>query len=169
MTDSAVDANCICYYQQERLLEQTGGRFHQAVDRLLAEGKLLLDVAGLCRQEWLDTACGPAKINLGDWISDLIASNKLAMVDTRPIGAHRRRLRELGVPSKDHKWFGLCRDGGAATFLTEDIDFFNPHEKRSGEARRRRVMDRGPAPVKRYFREEIGTHVVCCATLIEAD
>ncbi len=164
MSLSAVDANCICHFQRESIVGEPG-LYHQAIERLLQDGQLVLDEGGLCRQEWLDTASGPIQLNLNDWINDLIANNQLSLAAITPVGRHRKQLSSLGVPKKDHKWFALCRDSTAATFLTEDIDFYDPREKLAGDGRRRRVMLSGSGPVKRFFRAEAGTEVTCCEHL----
>lgn len=164
----AADSNCVCYLQQERVLSAPD-RFTAAFDRLFSTRTMILDQSGHCVQEWCDTAMGPMVMNLRDWVSDLIVSGALRLIETRPVGNHRRKLQALGVPPGDMKWFALCRDGGAEVFFTEDIDFFDPRAKSASSERRTRIKRRGPAPVKRFFRDEIGTLVLDCEAVLDVD
>ena len=157
--DFAVDSNCICGFQSERV-QSAPGAFTEAVEKLFLNGSLILDEGGHCRQEWLQTATGPVGMNLADWISDQLVGGRLKFVLCRPLGLHRRQLSQLGLPTKDMKWFALCRDGRATIFLTEDIDFYEPRAKAYPPARRERIKCQGPAPVKRFFLREIGTKVL---------
>lgn len=161
----AVDSNCVCHFQQERI-SSAPAAFTDAFDLLFTSRRMILDEGGLCFQEWCQTAVGPVEMNLQDWISDLIVNGSLRLVRTRPLGQHRRRLQELGVPARDMKWFALCRDGSAEIFLTEDIDFFDPRAKNTPRARKEQIRRRGPAPVKRFFRDEAGTTVLDCVSLL---
>ena len=163
----AVDSNCVCGFQMERVCG-TAARFSEAVSNLLRDRVLLLDDTGKCQQEWMETAAGPLHLNLADWVSDLIVSGNARLVTLTPLGRHRRPLQQLGLSNKDMKWFNLCRDGGAAVFLTEDIDFYDPRAKQHSPARKERIRRNGPAPVKRFFRREINTEVMDLADVLAA-
>ena len=88
--DFAVDSNCICGLQCERI-DAMNGPFSAAIAKLFGLGRMLLDGDGHCQQEWLDTAAGPVGLNLGSGLVD--QSQKMtvaarAMAERKTVG-HR--------------------------------------------------------------------------------
>lgn len=161
---SVIDANCMKYFQEERV-KKGEGRFCDVIDVALNNGIIAIDDKGLAQQEYFD-CCRPAPVglNLCDWISDQIIAQKIKMFAVNR--SAEISLIGFGVPRKDHKWVAIALGAGAFAVVTEDIDLFDPKEKYANEARKAKIKAEGGC-VSRHLRRKYKLLVLTGETFLE--
>lgn len=153
LVTSVVDANCMKYFQDERV-SFVNGPYSAVIFAALNGGIIAIDDEGHARQEYFD-CCRPSPVgmNLSDWINDQIIAKKIRVFPMDP--SESRTLRKMGVPKKDHKWVAIAIGASASCIVTEDIDLFDPSEKNANAARKVRIKAVGGCVsnyLKRYRR-----------------
>jgi hypothetical protein len=164
MPPTVVDANCIKYFQEERLSDSFG-MFSRAIGRIVEENLIAVDVDGLALQEYHD-CCRPSAVgmNLMDWISDQLVSGKIVTVQQDH--SLKKTLSQLGVPRKDLKWPAIALGASSDLILTEDIDLFDPKAK-TFDAKKKEKIKRQGGCVSTLLSRKHGIRVRTAACFLE--
>lgn len=150
MVPSVVDANCMKFFQQERL-EANCAVYTRMIKAAFEKGPVAVDDEGRAIYEYND-CCRPAAVglNLGDWIADQIVIG--AIVYVKMDHSLKKDLSLLGLPAKDLKWPAIAKGAGADLIITEDIDLFDPKKKNASPKQRNRIFRCG-GPVSKFLRD----------------
>lgn len=161
-----VDANFINYFQKERI-GQCVGMYSEIIEHIKSTGPIIIDAEGHCKQEWVECAGGRHPYALEDWISDLLLERLIKLHDNSNIRALALELRSLGVPQEDQKWLNLAANSKSSYILSDDIDFFDPTQKKSSERQKNTAKRSRNAPVRRCMRRNYNVEINCCAEFYE--
>ncbi len=155
---SVVDANCLKYYQQERVAGREG-EFTVAISKLMAKGALAIDSEGKALQEYYD-CCRPSAVglNLSDWISERLVDGCIKMFDTD--NSLTRELLSLGLPRKDIKWPCIAKSSNSDIIVTEDIDLFEPTAKSRRAPEKERIKRARTGCVCRHLERQHSIRVL---------
>jgi hypothetical protein len=121
---------------------------------LLSHEIIIIDEKGHIRHEWTESCCGQQDEFLKQWINNRIVENKIQERPTKSNSAIRVRLREFGVPPKDHKYFYLAVANKSDAIASDDIDFYDPTEKTSSSARKEKIKNNRRGPVCKFFQKQ---------------
>jgi hypothetical protein len=119
----------------EELVGETNGIYFQSMSAILDGSAIIFDIQGRIRNEWITTCCGEDDEFLSEWINNKIIDDTIQERETRRDNRIRSKLREFGVPQKDHKYIYLAETHSVDGIVSDDIDFYDPREKNSGQAR----------------------------------
>lgn len=111
-------------------------------------GNLEAECVALVGVEWLEP-----------WLARLLVEGKVRVVSPQRVRSLEKKLSTLGFPGGRDFWYirtalaavAVC---GSSVLLTEDMDFFEPREKRAPNARRLRFLTEGKGRVCRQLRRE---------------
>jgi hypothetical protein len=149
--DFVVDA-CSFKKAYEELVEGGVGDCIGAFQGLLDNEVVILDERGLIRHEWTVTCCGSDDEFLRQWLNNRIIDDQIQERASRASLQLRTRLRDFGVPQRDQKYIFLAESNHAFGIITEDIDFYDPKEKLTGEARKNDLKLAGRGRVCLFLR-----------------
>lgn len=154
-----VDANAIHAFQEERVAE-TEGIAVSAVSAILEKSHIALDKEEICYQEWIGCAGGKFPFALSDWVSDQLISGGIVLYGLAP-NTCRKRLTQLGIPQKDHKWVRLAVGSGGFRLVTNDVDFFDPTKKKAPANVKAKIKDNRSGECAKALKKEYNVSVMC--------
>jgi hypothetical protein len=166
MIPFVVDANAIHCFQTERITA-TPGQAHDGINAICAANCIALDTEKICLQEWIDCAGGKFPFALSDWIGDQIVTGKIRFFNLAP-NTCRKDLTAAGLPTPDHKWVRLAIGAGAKHLVTEDIDFFDPSQKKASASTKAQLKASKSGPCAKHLRKTYGISVMCLAHVPDA-
>ena len=156
---AAVDAHCMNYFQKERI-GGLSGEATVAISHILDNGHIALDEEQHCYQEWLDSAQGPAHLNLQDWVAEKLVEGKIKFYKVTRIADVRKSLNKLGLPSKDHKWLHLASSCRPSVLVSEDSDLYEPASKLWPRAQKEKIKSEQKGCVCKYAKSELEVEVM---------
>lgn len=160
-----VDANAIHAFQEERVADAEGIAV-TAVSAILEKSHIALDKEERCYQEWIECAGGKHPFALADWVSDQLISGGIILYELAP-NACRKRLIQLGMPQKDHKWVRLAIGSGGFRLVTDDVDFFDPTKKKAPANVKAKLKETRSGECAKSLKKEYKVDVMCLIHVID--
>lgn len=155
---TVIDANCLNYFQNERILD-TRGPVSVAIDLVFQFGHIAIDDEYQAIQEYVDCAEGPAALNLGDWIADQMATQKIIPYQMHKDQNLRKHLRLVGLQRKDHKWIFIAIGAGSELIITNDVDLFQPDGKSKTAGAQEKIKRCRQGSLCKELRKRYGIHL----------
>lgn len=173
-----IDANVICSYYKEEVLEldpPLTGPATSVINRLGHYDRAYLDNDGQIEHEWCETI-DPEWFK--PWLASLLIEGKVMQVEVDACRSLRDQLSKLDFPTRGSRDFWYIRTAKAVVdqvseqlehnprsmtcIVSEDLDFYDPTQKRNARGDQRiEILLSGYGPIARYLRrrEQI---CVCC-------
>lgn len=166
-----IDANVVKGYFEEihqHPLELTA-KPSPLFQRLGSEDRAYLDEGGHIKQEWRNLV-EPEWFDR--WYTDLLRSDGIQLIPVQNWPGLRKKLEGKGFPRGKDFWY--LRTAKAVldlvdqvVFVTEDIDFYSPKDKKSDSKYRQQILLSGNGSIAKYLNHKETIHIVCVATYLE--
>lgn len=167
-----IDANILKGYFEETQIGSSPELTHspQALFQRLGKGDTgYLDEGGQIQHEWRNVV-DPEWFD--KWYRDLLRQDGLSLIPVKPYPALRSSLGKLGFPNKGRDiWYvrtakAVYEAFDSVVLVSEDLDFYNPKEKKGDHQRRLKILLAGNGPVVKHLRKE-KIDVVCVANYLK--
>ncbi len=158
---TVVDACALVLCYQDFLVEEETS-FAMFLTRVFERGHISIDDEGHAIQEYDDTAKpGAVREGLKTWIAEQARIGKV--IEYRMDKKEKKRFRLLGLPQKDYKWIGIALGSRSSVIVTDDIDLFDPGEKKSNGERRKKLMEARGGKIAICCRKTFNIHICTCS------
>jgi hypothetical protein len=160
-----IDANIFYGYYKETVLELDDNDLTDSPVKLFNNlGKdfiLCFDRTGHIKNEW--EKCGGVEW-FNAWYSKILIEGKAYEIDPINDPTLYKKLKQLGFPDSNDIWYiktakSVVANQGETEFISEDMDFYSPNEKKCGCSRRLRIINNGIGPVCKFLRKKESIYV----------
>ncbi len=161
MDGVTVDANVIRRFR-DQLANDEGDLYH-LITALAEHCGLVVDEGGIIEQEW--TGDGVDHL-VGRWMTDEFRENRLRSVVPHLDSTIKQTIRvQYGLPpsSRDIVYIGCANVTELRYVLAEDMDLYDPRNKKAKGKQRDRLMRHREGPLCRYLWKKLRIRVgMCC-------
>lgn len=129
------------------------GETYDVVTQIARGPGIALEEGEVMEKEW--TRHGSDYL-LAKWVQAEFDAHRLRYVQGKYDPGAKHRLRQLGFPaSRDYRYIWCANATRTRYLLTEDMDYYEPAEKRAGSARRKDILETRCGGVCRYLQEKL--------------
>jgi hypothetical protein len=167
-----IDAQVVCSYFKETVLELDTWlteRAERIFERVGDEDQAFLDDRGMIEYEWREIE---DREWFDVWYARLLQTGGAVQVPVQTCNALIRQLNGRGFPKGSRDiWYvrtakAVVDEFDRAIILTEDLDFYDPTQKRATANRRKRVLLSGDGTIARYLDRNENITVKCVAAYL---
>jgi hypothetical protein len=171
--ETVIDAQVVSGYFQETVCEVESRLTERAAlvfERVGSEDQVFLDDGGIIEHEWRNVV-EPEWFDV--WYARLLQEDAAVRVCVNTCHALCRQLERKGFPrgSRD-VWYvrtakAVVDRFGQAIIVTEDMDFYDPTQKKGTAKQRMRILLSGDGQVARHLHRRENIAVKCVASYLD--
>lgn len=125
---------------------------------MLTDGVIVLDSKEIILNEWI--SCASFGDSLTAWVDEMILNGKITLIDYSNDSNLSKKIKILGMPTKDRKYVQLAFAASAKAIVTNDIDFYSPEEKGCTSERAKIIKNKKLGKVCKFLKKDLGV-LVC--------